>query len=290
MPQRLDNCHQTTYRSVAVAPGMNKPINRSKIRLMAGRLYYTLKKCLYWYFSNTDFAGKSGAKLPVKIFKHQTVLKRKLRGVDAKMQENKIANLKIAIQKLDGIVIEPGQVFSFWKMVGRPTRGRGYRDGMILRNGKVTAGIGGGLCQLTNLIFWMTLHTPLSVTERWRHGYDVFPDVKRDQPFGSGATCAYPNIDLQIKNNTSQKFQLKLTVTDEYLVGEWLSDEEIDVEYDVYEKDREIKHELFGEYSRNNKIYRKTINEQTGELLQDELVAENHALMMYKPFIEGKFK
>ena len=45
---------------------------------------------------------------------------------------------------------------------------------------------GGGLCQLSNLIYWMTLHTPLTITERYRHSYDVFPDSNRTQPFGSG--------------------------------------------------------------------------------------------------------
>ncbi|MDF1496772.1 MAG: VanW family protein, partial [Patescibacteria group bacterium] len=222
---------------------MNKPINRSKVRLLAGRFFYTLKKYCYWHFSNTDFASKRDDKLPIEIFQHQTILRRKLQGVDMEMQENKITNLKIAAAKLDGVVIEPGQTLSFWKMVGKPMKSKGYLDGMVLQNGKVTAGIGGGLCQLTNLIFWMSLHTPLSVIERWRHGYDVFPDVKRDQPFGSGATCAYPNIDLQIKNNTSQKFQLKLTVTDEYLIGEWVSDKEVEFRYEVYERSHEIKHE-----------------------------------------------
>ncbi len=264
---------------------MNKPINRSKVRLLAGRLFYTIKKYFYWHFSNIDFAKKTGGSLPVVIFKHKSLLRRELAGVDMKLQENKITNLKIAVAKLNGTAIEPGQTLSFWKIVGKPKKSDGYLNGMVLQNGKVTEGVGGGLCQLSNLIFWMTLYTPLSVTERWRHSYDVFPDVKREQPFGSGATCAYPNIDLQIKNEGDQRFQLKLEVTDEYLVGKWLSDEDVDVDYDVYEKDAEIKHELFGDYSRNNKIYRKVIDKKTGEMVDDELVAENHALMMYSPLI-----
>ncbi|MBU2566596.1 VanW family protein, partial [Patescibacteria group bacterium] len=140
---------------------------------------------------------------------------------------------------------------------------------------------------LSNLIYWVTLHTPLTVIERWRHGYDVFPDIKRKQPFGSGATCAYPNIDLQIKNDTKQKFQLKLKITDDHLVGKWLSDEDIDVEYIIFEKDHEIKHELFGAYSRNNKIYRKVIDKKTGAETSEELIAENNALMMYSPLLKA---
>lgn len=56
---------------------------------------------------------------------------------------------------------------------------------------------------MTNLIYWMTLHTPLTVAKRWRHGFDVFPDANRTQPFGSGATCSWPILDLQIVNHTT---------------------------------------------------------------------------------------
>ena len=86
----------------------------------------------------------------------------------------------------------------------RPTRilkaGKCLTGGMVLHNGGFKPGVGGGLCQLSNLIYWMTLHTPLTVVERWRHSYDVFPDAERTQPFGSGATVAYNHIDLQIRN------------------------------------------------------------------------------------------
>ena len=266
---------------------MKKPIKRSKLRLWAGRIYYTLKRYFYWYVSKINFAAHLDDKrLPFEIFAHKTTLLRKLKDVDMWMQYNKVKNLKIAIRKINGLIIEPGQTFSFWRQIGNTTKRKGYVDGMVLHNGAVLPGIGGGLCQLSNLIFWITLHSPLTVTERWRHGYDVFPDVKRNQPFGSGATCGYPNIDLQIKNNSEQKFQLHLEINDTHLVGKWLSDKPIDVKYEVIEKDHEIKSEWFGGYSRNNKIFRKIIDIQTGEEKGEEFITENHALMMYSPLLE----
>ena len=57
---------------------------------------------------------------------------------------------------------------------------------MVLFCEKYKMSLGGGLCQLSNLIYWMTLHTPLTITERYRHSYDVFPDSNRTQSFGSG--------------------------------------------------------------------------------------------------------
>lgn len=269
---------------------MKKPIYRSKLRRFAGRLYFTLRRHVYWYCSGVDFAKNVESHLPIEIFAHKTVLRRKLQDVDMWMQENKITNLKIAIKKLDGLVINPGQTFSYWRQIGKPTMKKGYLKGMVLHHGTVIAGVGGGLCQLSNLLYWISLHTPLDVIERWRHGYDVFPDVKRDQPFGSGATCAYPNIDLQIKNNTSQKFQLSLQVDDEYLIGKWLSDKPIEFKYKIFEKDHEIKSEWFGGYSRNNKIFRRVMDKKTNKEHGQEFLTENHALMMYNPLLACKSK
>ncbi|HQG57886.1 MAG TPA: VanW family protein [Candidatus Dojkabacteria bacterium] len=267
---------------------MKKPIKRSKLRLFLGNSFYSLLRYLYWYISRVNFATEFKTKLPVEIFFHKTILRRKLKDVDMWMQENKIENLKIAIKKLDGIVVKPGQTFSYWRLIGKPTVKKGYLEGMVLNNGKVLSAIGGGLCQLSNLIFWITLHSPLSVVERWRHSYDVFPDVKRDQPFGSGATCAYPNLDLQIRNNTQQDFQLSLEIDDTYLIGRWLSDKPIEFKYKVFEKDHEFKKEWFGGYSRNNKIFRSVIDKKTDFEIREEFITENHALMMYNPLIEYK--
>ena len=123
--------------------------------------------------------------LPYAVFLHKTILRRKLKDVDMWMQENKIVNLKIAIKQIDGIIIKPNEVFSYWKLIGKPAKRKGYVNGMVLHNGSFRTGTGGGLCQLSNLIFWMSVHTPLTIIERHRHGYDVFPDSNRTQPFGS---------------------------------------------------------------------------------------------------------
>lgn len=271
---------------------MKKPINRSKIRIFFGKIYFIIIKNLYWYFFNIDFAKNFENYLPIEIFTHKTILRRKLKNVDMWMQENKIINLKIAIKKLNELVINPSQTFSYWRQIGKPTKNKGYIIGMVLHNGTVISGVGGGLCQLSNLLYWMTLHTPLTVIERNRHSYDVFPDCNRNQPFGSGATCSYPNIDLQIKNNTSQKFQLFLEVTDEYLIGKWLSDKPIKVKYKIFEKEHKIQNEWFGGYSRSNKIFRKIIDKNNSsnneKEIVEEFITENYALMMYNPLLEYK--
>jgi len=238
-----------------------------------------------WYFSGKKYSGvSSDAVLPHTIFSHKTPLLRKLRNVDMWMQYNKVVNLRIALKKLDGILIKPGETFSYWRLIGKPTRKKGYMEGMVLFNGGLGAGVGGGLCQLSNMIYWMALHTPLTVTERYRHGFDVFPDSKRTQPFGTGATCVYNYRDLQLYNNTEDAYQLKLYIDNEYLFGELKSTGEPKCRYEVYEKEHVISHEFWGGYVRHNTIYRRTYD-LDGALIKDEFIAENHAVMMYQPFL-----
>jgi len=264
-----------------------KPIKRSRIRIQLGRLFYTYNRYWDWYFGHKKYARNTSQNLlPVVVFTHKTPLIRKLKDVDMWMQYNKIINLRIAVQKLDGVILSPGETFSFWRLVGKPTRRKGYVDGMQLSNGKIKPGVGGGLCQLSNLIYWMTLHTPLSVTERHRHSYDVFPDSDRTQPFGSGATCVYNYIDLQVYNETNQPYQLKVWLTEQYLVGEWRTTERPLYTYKVYEKEHWITHEWWGGYIRHNVICRKVFNPD-GDEIGDEYITENHAIMVYQPFLEG---
>lgn len=266
----------------------HKPIKRSKIRIKLGKTYYTFKKYFEWYFGNKTYVKKVSKKLfPYISFSHHTPLYRKLKKVDMWMQENKVNNLKIAIKKLNGIVIYPGETFSYWKLIGKPSRRKGYKDGMILFCGGFSAGIGGGLCQLSNMVYWLAIHTPLKVTERYRHSYDVFPDVNRTQPFGSGATCVYNYRDLQVYNGTEKPYELHLYMTDEDLIGEWRTVEKEVYTYEVYEKKHWITQEFWGGYIRHNELYRKVYSVDH-EMIADEYITENHAIMMYQPLLEEK--
>ena len=131
----------------------------------------------------------------------------------------------------------------------------------------------------------MTLHTPLTVTERWRHGYDVFPDSNRTQPFGSGATCFYNYMDLMVRNDTPHTWRLSLRVTETHLEGAWRADAPRDRRYQVYEKEHEIRGEYWGGFTRHNTLFRRVYS-LDGTELGDEFVTENHAIMMYNPMLE----
>jgi len=262
---------------------------RMALRRRLGMTYQTGRRYLLWYSGTYRFAKRRmlDRELPYIHASHATPLLRKLQDVDEAYQHNKIHNLRLAVEKLDGLVLQPGETMSYWKLIGRPTYEKGYLDGMVLDHGQIDFAVGGGLCQLSNLIFWMTLHTPLSVSERHRHSYDMFPDRDRSQPFGSGATCVYPYRDLMITNDTGYPFQLRLRVGEEQLEGEWRCAYQPYVSFEVVERDHEFRPEYFGGYSRHNKLYRQILNPD-GEILWEELMVENHALMMYTPLLEQK--
>ncbi|NGQ96558.1 VanW family protein [Brevibacillus sp. SYP-B805] len=262
-----------------------KPIQRSSWRLAFGVAYYRMKRRVRWFFARANLARtRDGKPYPYLYFRHQTPLLRKLKDVDMRLQHNKVHNLRLAVERLHGLVVQPGETFSYWRLIGKPTRRKGYREGMVLVQGRVGTGVGGGLCQLSNLIYWMTLHTPLTVTERHRHSYDVFPDANRTQPFGSGATCFYNYLDLQIENRTAQPFQLNIWLTDTHLVGEWRSTQPASLHYEVYEKEHLITPAIWGGYLRHNTLYRR-IRDGSGTVVADEFVTENHAYMMYEPLL-----
>lgn len=266
---------------------IQKPIVRSKLRQKCGRLYYGAMRKLLWLTMGRKFARvHTDQPLKYLCFSHQTPLRRQLKDVDMWLQENKIINLKLAAPKIHGILIRPGEVFSYWRLIGKPSRIKGYVKGMVLQSGTFHPGTGGGLCQLSNMIFWMAAHSPLTIVERHRHGYDVFPDSNRTQPFGSGATCYYPHGDLMIRNDTENTFQILVTVGQDYLEGALRSSAPIEEKYCIKEKNHHMESEYWGGHSRHNELHQE-IYSPDGELLESKLLVENHAIMMYSPFLDA---
>lgn len=242
-----------------------------------------------WYFDKKKYAKqRTTEKLAFRIKKHQSVLMKKLGESDMQLQVNKVTNLSIATKQIDGILIRPGETFSFCKLVGLPTKRKGYLLGMELTFGEARAGIGGGICQISNLIHWLVIHSPLTVTERYHHSFDPFPDDGRVLPFGSGATVFYNYRDYQFTNNTDHTFQINLWFSDKCLEGELRIDTELDYAYHVIEKDHQFL-KIDGQFYRKNEIWRdKILKFKSGQIVETELITKNFARVTYTPdnFIE----
>ena len=217
-----------------------------------------LQRHLKDFFSKEHFAQKkSNDLLPVIIKKHNSLIRRRLGNVDMQLQENKAVNLSIAAPCVNGIIIRPGETFSFWRSVGRDTKKRGFKEGLAIARGCPTKRKGGGMCQFTNLIHWMVLHSELTITEHHHHdGLDLFPDFNRQIPFGTGTSIVYNYLDYRVKNNTSPN------------------------SYHIYAKDEFFSRED-GIVYRNGTVVRDTIDKLTGNHKQSEVIRTNHAKVMY---------
>jgi vancomycin resistance protein VanW len=115
--------------------------------------------------------------------------------------ENKRHNLALAMQQLQHRAIAPGQMFSFWRWVGQPNHAKGYREGRSLVGDVLRAEVGGGLCQLSGLIYFLALRAGLQVVERHAHSRDIYTEATRFTPLGSDATVVYGYKDLRLCNS-----------------------------------------------------------------------------------------
>ena len=264
---------------------LRPPIQRSWLRLRLGKAYYAARRYALWRSPGYRWAKERRQdSLPYLQASHKTPLLRHLRGEDMELQRNKVVNLRLAVEKLDGVLLRPGETLSYWRLIGKPSARRGYLPGMVLFLGRIGSDVGGGLCQLSNLIFWMTLHTDLTVVERYRHSHDVFPDAHRSQPFGTGVTCAYPHRDLMLRNDTQETYQLRLRVGEKNLEGEWLATAPPLHRFEIQERDARMDQAAWGGYVRHNAIWRRVFDRE-GNFLEDQPLFTNDAIMMYSPLL-----
>ena len=103
------------------------------------------------------------------------------------LQHNKVVNLRLASARTDGVVIRPGETFSFNKVVGNCTRRKGYVDGMRLSNGEAQRRRRRRDLPARQPAALDVLHSPLTVVERSEHSFDPFPDKAGCCPGGSAA-------------------------------------------------------------------------------------------------------
>lgn len=232
------------------------------------------------FFSKERFAVKiDTVPFPVIVKSHRSKIMRELHGVDMELQRNKAVNLKLAGDKINGIVIAPGETFSFWRLVGEPSAKSGYLDGLVIKSGKLGRDIGGGLCQLANLIHWLVLNSPLTVTEIFHHSDALFPDSGRRVPFGTGTGVFYKNIDYRFKNTTDRPVQILIWQCDGDLCGELRSTESYPYTYRITEEDQGYVEED-GVFYRVSRVYRITLDRDR-QVIRRELILNNHSKVMY---------
>ena len=218
--------------------------------------------------------------LPNIVKGHSSILLRKLYGIDMKLQENKVTNIELACKKVNKIVIHPGEVFSYWKTIGYPSKRKGYKEGLVISKKGMKSGYGGGLCQMGNMIHYLVLNSPLEVVELHHHSDALFPDERRKVPFGTGTSVCYNYIDYRFKNTTDQDVQILVWCENGELCGELRSEREFPNRYKLVEENHHFKKEG-DKYYRISQVYRIVIDRKTNEEIRKELILNNHSEVMY---------
>lgn len=253
-----------------------------KISMLKCIVLRHIKNLLGVIFGVRFASEKTEEKLPVLIYKHSSLIRRRLGNADMRLQENKAVNLSIAAPKISGILIHPGETFSFWGLVGSPDEKKGYLEGLTIEKGTPSSGIGGGLCQMTNLIHWMALHSELEIAEHHHHDQiDLFPDHGRKVPFGTGTSVFYNYVDYRLKNNTDNTYQLIVYTDGEYLRGELRALTRSKFTFHIKtENERFVRED--GEVYRRGEVYRAVVDSRSGKFLRKELLRKNNAKVAYE--------
>ena len=109
----------------------------------------------------------------------------------------------------------PNEIFSFCNIIGNTTASKGYVASRSLTGNSISETIGGGICQLSGLIYYISLIGDLEILERHNHSTDIYNDKTRFTPLGSDATIVYGYKDLKIKNNTNGPINFKFHLDNE---------------------------------------------------------------------------
>ncbi len=135
----------------------------------------------------------------------------KYRTGAADINQNRRWNMELAIDHISGLVLQPGEIFSFWDHVPQPTIGNGFRAGPMLIRGKLQTDVGGGLCQISTTLFGAFLQANCELLEHHNHSIDAHGS-DRFFVLGQDAAVAYGYKDLIVRNHHPVPLQVRLNL------------------------------------------------------------------------------
>ncbi len=217
---------------------------------------------------------------PFLLAEHLSPLRRPGTTYEESLQIGKENNVNLVSKHIHRILLLPEQTFSYHHIVGEPSKERGFVLGAELHDGALKPGIGGGACQVSNLLYVLALLSGCEIVQRYRHGFDLFPDSERTVPFGCGATVFFPSQDLRFQNKVGHPLLISLTIEDGFLVGRSYTNVKLSKSWHLIERENSIVEE--GEkWIRRNIVVRVECREDGSE--HEEVVAKNHAVCLYDP-------
>ena len=140
---------------------------------------------------------------------------------------NRNTNIAIACEAINGLVLLPGESFSYNDTLGERTAEAGYKEAPSYVNGLTVDTLGGGICQVSSTLYYSTLFADLEILERHNHGY-----VSDYIPKGMDATVTWDGADFRFSNNTNYPIRIEA----------WRADGKVHVQiYGTDERDYYVK-------------------------------------------------
>ena len=243
--------------------------------------YHRFRRMLDWWLHPLPWATehKNLKAFPLTLLEKTSPLQRAPDGAIATFTDEKTQNLRLACQQIDGLVLPPNSIFSFCRTVGKTTTKKGYLPALELHDGDMQPSVGGGLCQLSNLLLLLALEANAEIVERHRHSYDLFRDVERAVPFGCGATVFYNYVDFQFRNRLPFPVCIYATVTPPVLRASIHAEYPLPFRISIRETDH-------GFFRQHDQVYRKNciwrhIEWLDGRVTERELLFNNVCRVLY---------
>ena len=240
------------------------------LRLWQRKKWYYLKM----HFDVVRYTSRKEPLFPYELAVDKSLLINEHTGADIKYQYNKVHNLRLASEAVSRVVIHPGETFSLWWLARHADKREPYKDGLCVHNGKLVAVYGGGLCQLSNMLFWLFLHTPLTIVERHMHKVKEFPNPSPDDPCGVDATILEGWLDLKVRNDTNHALQIVLSIDGAYYCGKILTKRQPEKRFVVTNKNLRY-FQRDGKTFESVDVVRQTIDQNTNLVLAEEALYTN---------------
>ena len=204
--------------------------------------------------------------------------------------ENRNTNLRIVCQTLNGMILEPGETFSYNEALGQRTAEKGYKMAPAYSGQELKDSLGGGICQGSSTLYYCALLADMQIVERVNHG---FPASYID--LGMDATVSWGSPDLKFKNTTEFPVKIQAEVSDGYvkmqLLGTDTRDYYVKMEYEitgtsepetVYEEHKPGEGYTNGQVLQSGKSavyvksYKLKYDKETGKLISKDFETRSH--------------
>lgn len=185
---------------------------------------------------------------------------------------SRINNIKVGAGRYNGLILTPGEEFSFNKFLGDISAANGYTPEIVIKGTELKKEFGGGLCQVSTTVFRAAMNAGLPITERQNHSFAV----QYYSPPGTDATIYTGVLDFKFKNNLPSHMMIQTRVEGKKLYYDFYGtkDQRVVELTDPQSYDRQASGAMKAVWGR-----KVTLN---GEILEDSFYSNYRAPALFK--------